>query len=127
MDDEELGAHSSAAAGLGKSHPAVKVSKTWASLLPRWTSFLRQLPSTRKSECQELTQAPELSNGKQDISHIYNSNFSSKFLKRGAGGGGGNGQVKLISIVDWRLGTQLMIQHVLGVHKALGAVPRIWH
>lgn len=88
MDDEELGAHSSAAVGLGKSHLAVKVSKTWASLLPRWTSFLRQLPSTRKSECQELTQAPELSNRKQDISHIHNSNFSSKFLKRGARGWG---------------------------------------
>lgn len=88
MDDEDLRTHSSAAAGLGKSHPAVKVSKTRASLLPRWTSFLRQLPSTRESECQELTQDPELSNEKQDISHIYNSNFSSKFLKRGVGGTG---------------------------------------
>lgn len=31
MDDEEVGTHSSAAAGLGKSHPAVEVIKTQVS------------------------------------------------------------------------------------------------
>lgn len=59
----------------------------------------------------------------QDMSHVYNLNFSRSHLKKKRSLK--KEKVELILIADWGLGTPFMIGHVLGMHKALGSVPGI--